>query len=164
MQKKCPSCGAYTDNKANFCPNCGKSMTGYSRYKKSISQSHTSKGKNNSSATEGFLILLGCIVFVYSSTKGSIVEFFNGITYQENIWCGTYSKYKNEVRILKQDVEKGGSSICLESESWKDSVHIKLGGKKDPSYDNFDHKIIMLEAKINDGTFTNIKNIREWKK
>ena len=111
MHKKCTSCGKFVDSSINFCPYCGNPIGKNVRG----SKSQTSDGM----AGCGLLMfgMIFAVVMLYTCTKGSIIEFFNSIPYQQNIWCGTYNKNTKNVRILEQDIEKGGSTICMDSDS-----------------------------------------------
>ena len=149
MQKKCTSCGKFVDSSINFCPYCGR-----------LIKSQTS----DEMAGCGLLLfgMIFAVIMLYMNTKGSIVEFFNDIPYQQNIWCGTYNKNTKGVRILEQDIEKGGSTICMAADSWKDSRKIKLTETKKQSFDIYDDKIIIIEATISNDKFVNVKNVKEW--
>ena len=167
MKKICSSCGKYIDNNVNFCPHCGYAITSW-QINKNLQNHNKQKtspqNKNKSAEPDGcamaFMFIIFGIIMLFYNTKGSIRELFTHIPYQQNIWCGTYQYSTGNVRILAQDIEKGGSSICMAKSSWKDDEYIEIG--KNNSYDIYNDEIFIFEGKIKDGTFVNVKNITKW--
>ena len=159
MLQKCSCCGARIDSSAYACPSCGATR----KARKDASESSLIAG----------IAVIAFICWVVGSSIGSMKEVFNGIKMTPNTWCGYYTKpetkseensspQNGKIRILKDDIQKGGSSICLTSMSWKAEEYIELGEVGDTSYDAFDKEIIILNGKINDKKLYNVQNVRKW--
>ena len=133
----CPECGGKVSSNARACPHCGNIYL------------------NNSNSKGGylgfFIIIIPVFIYMVFRYCGD-----SPISYHKNVWCGELTE--RGVIILKQDIAKEGSTICLSDMSSKDSEHIpfeiEMGSLlQNP---NIRYKKIIFEGKIKDKKFVNV--------
>ena len=157
MKFECPFCGKPIAYTATFCPHCGAS----------------------GDSVDDVLLIKSCAIMIcigiilislpIIKTYNYISESINSFERKPNVWCGFYSDSRNEIKLFKEDVEKGGSSMCCMDNfifsSWGREIQEfrleKDGSEYNKIFEDYKNQMVVVEGVIQKDTIQ-IKNIKKF--